>query len=47
MDRETFAALQNLMFLVKRLGADDEHFDDYMAVADWMRQHSSLYAAKS
>ena len=45
MDKDTFAALQNLMALAKRLGIDDDHFDDFMAVSDWMREHSSSHAA--
>ena len=45
MDKETIAALQNLMTLVKRLGVDDDHFDDYMAVSDWLREHSSFHAS--
>ena len=47
MDNETFAALQNIMIVAKHLGIDDDHFDDFMTITDWMREHTSLYAPKS
>jgi hypothetical protein len=37
--QKTFSALQAIMAYAKRIGIDDDHFDEFMTVADWMRQH--------
>ena len=46
MDKDTFAALQNLMAYLKRLGVDDDRFDDFMALVDWMREHTPHHATR-
>jgi hypothetical protein len=44
MDKDTYLALTNIMALLKARGIDDECFDDFMTVTDWMRDRPPLYA---
>jgi hypothetical protein len=43
MDKYTYLALNNLMASLKGRGIDDECFDDFMAVTDWLRDREPLY----
>jgi hypothetical protein len=40
MDKETLASLKAVMTFVKQHGFDDEHFEDFMAVSDWLQAAS-------